>query len=74
MTKLQALKKKFGEHIRKIREDKGMSLQDVSYNCELDKSWIGKIERGQRTVTLNTIIELSKGLDVPPSKLMEFAL
>lgn len=72
MTKLQALKKKFGEHVRSIREEKGMSLQDVSYNCEMDKSWIGKIERGQRTVTLNTIIELAKGLEVEPAKLMDF--
>jgi transcriptional regulator with XRE-family HTH domain len=72
MTKLQALKKKFGEHIRTLREQKGLSLQDVSYNCDLDKSWIGKIERGERTVTLNTIIELAKGLEVSPSKLMDF--
>jgi transcriptional regulator with XRE-family HTH domain len=73
MTKLQALKKKFGAHVRAIREGKDMSLQDVASNCELDKSWIGKIERGQRTVTLNTIFELAKGLEVEPIKLLDFS-
>lgn len=71
MTKLQALKK-FGEHIKNIREGKKMSQQDVANNCELDKSWISKIENAKRTVTLNTILELGKGLDVHPSKLMDF--
>jgi transcriptional regulator with XRE-family HTH domain len=69
---LTALKKKFGKHLKKLRESKGMSLLQVSYNCTIDESHISKIEQGQFNITLSTISELAKGLDVHPSKLMEY--
>jgi transcriptional regulator with XRE-family HTH domain len=68
----QALLKKFGEHLQKIRESKKMSLLDVSYNCSVDNSKISKIEHGKVNITLTTIIELAKGLDVSPKKLLDF--
>lgn len=69
---LTALKKKFGKNLKKLREAKGMSLLDVSYNCTIDESHISKIEQGQFNITLSTIAELAKGLDIHPSKLMEY--
>jgi DNA-binding XRE family transcriptional regulator len=68
----QALQKKFGEHVKAIREKKGMSQQDVADNCSLYKGWISKIENGKRTVTLNTIFELAKRLEIQLTKLFEF--
>lgn len=67
-----SLKKKFGTNLRKIRDKKGMSLLDLSYNCSLDHSKISKIELGKVNPTLKTIIELAKGLDVSPPELLEF--
>lgn len=69
---LTSLKKKFGKHLKKIRKEKGMSLLDVQYNCSLDNSNISKIEQGQFNVTLGTIVELAKGLEIEPARLMEF--
>ena len=69
---LTALKKKFGKNLKKIREGKGMSLLQVSYNCTIDESHISKIEQGQFNISLKTIAELAKGLEVHPSKLMEY--
>jgi len=71
---LEILKKKFGAHLQKLRESKQMSLLEVSYNCSLDNSNISKIEQGKFNVTLRTMIELAKGLDIPPKKLLEFEL
>ncbi len=69
---LTALKKKFGKHLKATREAKGMSLLQVSYNCTIDESHISKIEQGQFNISLGTIVELAKGLDIHPSKLMEY--
>ena len=66
-----SLKKKFGKNLQKLREAKGMSLLDVSYNCSLDPSKISKIEHGRVNVTLRTITELAKGLEVHSSELFE---
>jgi transcriptional regulator with XRE-family HTH domain len=74
MTKqeLTAAKKKFGKNLQKIRTEKKMSLLDVSYNCSLGDSRISQIEHGRLNITLGTILELAKGLEIEPYKLLEF--
>ena len=73
MTKqeLLAAKKKFGKNLQKIRQQKGMSLLDVSYNCSILDGRISEIEHGKHNITLGTILELAKGLEVHPSELFE---
>lgn len=74
MTKqeLTALKKKFGKHLQKIRIEKGMTLADVEAGCSLESSRISKIEQGRFNISLSTIAELAKGLEVNPSKLLDY--
>ena len=74
MTKqeLAALRKKFGKNLQKVRLAKGMSLLDVSYNCDLDDSRISKIEHGKVNITIGTLFELAKGLDVAVVQLLSF--
>lgn len=69
---IQIIKKHFGENLQKIRKSKKLSLLKLSYNCSLDESNISKIEHGKYNVTLGTIMELAKGLDVPAKKLLDF--
>lgn len=68
---LNGIKKKLGKNVKKIREAKGLSLLDVSYNCDLDDSRISRIELGKVNITIGTLVELAKGLDVSPSKLLD---
>jgi transcriptional regulator with XRE-family HTH domain len=68
------LQEKFGAYVQKIREHKGLSLRNVASNCELDSSNISKIERGFFNVRLSTIVELAKGLEIHPKKLLDFEL
>lgn len=74
MTKkeLSAEQIKFGENLKAIRERKNMSLLDVSYNCSLDDSHISKIEQGKFNVTLGTMLELAKGLNIKPADLLDY--
>ena len=67
-----ASKKKFGKNLRAIRKGKGLSLLDVSYNCNLDYSKISMIELGKVNLTLKTILELASGLEVKPMQLLDF--
>lgn len=69
---IELLKIKFGENLQKIRTGKKLSLLKLSYNCALDESNISKIEHGKFNITLATIVELAKGLDVPAKKLLDF--
>lgn len=75
MTKkeIEKLKVQFGENLQKIRESKKLSLLKLSYNCSIDESNISKIEHGKFNITLATIVDLAKGLDIHPKKLLDFA-
>jgi transcriptional regulator with XRE-family HTH domain len=67
----EILKKRFGATIQQIREKKRFSLRHVAANCSLDNSKIAKIEDGQFNISLSTIVELARGLEVHPCKLFE---
>ena len=63
---------KFGENLQKIRNNKGLSLRDLSAKCDVDDSKISKIENGKFNIALSTIIELAKGLEIDAKELMDF--
>ncbi|WP_207513042.1 helix-turn-helix domain-containing protein [Longitalea luteola] len=68
----QDILKKFGDNLKKIRKRKGLSLRALSYECSIDFSDIGKIERGQTNITLLTIMQLAKALDIPAEDLFRW--
>ena len=64
--------KSLGANLRKTREAKGLSLRELSALCTIDHSDIGKMERGETNITILTLIEISKALEVHPKKILEF--
>ena len=64
--------RRFGQHLADIRNEKNLSLRDVSSACDIDNSKIAKIEKGMINVTFTTILELAAGLDVHPKKLLDY--
>ncbi len=63
---------KFGDNLRRIREGKGYSLNDLAMRCDIDKSNIGKVENGKFNLQLTKIFELAKGLGVEPKELLDY--
>ena len=66
--------KEFGENLRKLRKEKGLSLREMSYACSIDNSKIAKIEKGMINITLTTLLQLAVALDVHPSSLLDYEL
>lgn len=62
----------FGEHLRSLRKEKGLSLRQMEELCDLDNSNISKIENGKFDIQLSTIVELAKGLNVHPRELLDY--
>ena len=71
-TNNQEIQTRFGDNLRRIRESKGYSLNDLAIRCEIDKSNIGKIENGKFNLQLTKIFELAKGLGIEPKNLLDF--
>ncbi|MES2328848.1 MAG: helix-turn-helix transcriptional regulator [Bacteroidota bacterium] len=68
----KAILLKFGAHVKQLREDRGLSLRELSYGCNIDNSKISKIEQGMINVTVLTLVELATGLDISPNELLNF--
>lgn len=66
--------KKFGEHLQKLRKDKGLSLREMSYACSIDNSKIAKIEKGRINITLTTLLQLASALEIHHSSLLDYEL
>lgn len=64
--------KKFGENLRKLRKEKGLSLREMSYACSIDNSKIAKIEKGMINITFTTLLQLASALEAHPSALLDY--
>jgi transcriptional regulator with XRE-family HTH domain len=64
--------KKFGENLKKARENKGYSLRSLAAECKIDHSDIAKMEKGEINITLLTVLELATALGIHPKKLLDF--
>ena len=60
----------FGQLVRKHRKDKNISQEKLALLCNIDRSYMGRIERGEVNITLEKIYELAKALDVTPENLL----
>lgn len=62
---------KFGEKVKKERESRGLTLDDLEFHSSIDSSDINKIELGQRNITLKSLLRISHGLKVHPKELLD---
>lgn len=60
---------RFGERVRELRTGQGLSQEAFAAQCDLDRTYIGGIERGERNVSLRNIEVIAKGLGLTISQL-----
>ncbi len=61
---------RFGHAVRERRLALGMSQEELADACNLDRSYVGGVERGERNVSLLNIASLSEGLQLSISELL----
>lgn len=62
---------KFGNQIKLLRKERGLSQEDLAKLSSLDRTYISSIERGNRNVALKNIEALAKALNLSLSELFE---
>ena len=61
---------KLGKKIKKIREAKKMSQENLAFESNLHRTYISDIERGLRNVSIKNIEKIAKALGVSLKELM----
>ena len=59
-----------GRKIRSIREKKGLSQEEFAAMCNLHRTYVGGVERGERNITLETLQTIAEALRVSPEELL----
>ena len=58
----------FGKQLRKLRESRNISQERLAEKCGYETNTVGRIERGERSVSFEGIMRLSYGLSIPPAQ------
>ena len=63
--------KKLGKRIRDFRKERGMTQLDLAVAYGNYAEQVGRVERGELNVTIGTLRDIAKALDVPLSHLVD---
>jgi len=58
-----------GTSRRHLRTAKGLSQESFAHLCELDRTYVGGIERGERNPTLKNLQKIADALNISISEL-----
>ena len=64
MTKVLA------DNIRRYRKARGISQEEFADLCQLHRTYIGSVERGERNVTLSTLEAIADAMGIRVSDLL----
>ena len=59
-----------GKNVRRVRQQKGLTQEELAFEAEIDLTYMGGIERGRRNPSLLVIARIAKALSVAPAKLL----
>ena len=65
----ETLARRFGELVRRLRQEKGYSQEELSFRVGLHQTYISSVERGERNVTIQTADRIAKALGTKLSDL-----
>ena len=68
---MKNIKALLGENIKKHRLENSLSQEQLADMCSLHRTYIGSVERGERNISLENIVLISRALGTTPSLLLQ---
>ncbi len=63
--------RKIGHRLRVLRESRGWSQEEFANRCDLHRTYVGSVERGERNVAALNLRLIAKNLDASLSDIFE---
>lgn len=63
--------KAFGQRIKTLRKEKGLSQESFAALANIDRSYMGHIERGSKNITLTKIYQIADALELDVAKIFD---
>jgi len=65
------IQQQFGQRVRELRKQKDLSQEALALDCDLDRTYIGGVERGERNISLLNIHKIAEALGVSAKDLLD---
>jgi transcriptional regulator with XRE-family HTH domain len=62
----------FGIRLKSLRQSKNLTLRKMALLCNVEYADIQRYETGKQNITLLSLAELAKALEVEPKELLDF--
>ena len=66
------VKEKFAKRLVSIRKKRGLSQEELALLCGVDRTYVGRIERMERTPSLVVLQKIADGLGMSLIELLNF--
>jgi transcriptional regulator with XRE-family HTH domain len=60
----------FGQNVRRVRREKGMTLEALAHEVGIAYTYLGQVERGSRNPTLDVVERIGEALAIDPRALL----
>jgi DNA-binding XRE family transcriptional regulator len=70
-TRAEELAVRFGENLVRCRRRADLSQEELGIRASLHRTEIGLLENGRRVARVDTLIQLSGAMSIPPEELLE---
>ena len=59
-----------GLQIRHFRSQAGLSQEKLAFKCDLDRTYIGSVERGERNISIINLAKIAEALEIKLHELL----
>ena len=59
-----------GKNVRRLRQQKGLTQEQLAFEAKIDLTYVGGIERGKRNPSLLVMARIADALSVPLTRLI----
>lgn len=63
-----------GQRIYDFRTQKKLSQEALAFESEIHPAYLGRVERGEKCPTIETLYKISKGLKIPLHELLDLSI
>jgi transcriptional regulator with XRE-family HTH domain len=64
------IQRQFGQALRDERKARRLTQQELAFEADLSLTYVGEIERGQRMVSIDTVLRVASALKMSGEQLL----
>jgi transcriptional regulator with XRE-family HTH domain len=69
-TKPGKLRQVLAKNIRQLRNDLGVSQEELAHRAKVHRTFVGAVERSEQNISIDNIEKIAKALEVKPHQLL----